>query len=89
MHIILTGATGSVGDGVLRLCLTLPHITRLSIMARRPFTLPSGDGLNTGKAQIIVHDDYTSYPSDVTDILKGAEACIWAQGVSQTAVSRK
>ncbi|KAJ7492289.1 hypothetical protein FB451DRAFT_1217741 [Mycena latifolia] len=86
MHIILTGATGSVGAPVLRQCLASPAITRLSILSRREFTLPTvGD---TQKAQIIIHEDYASYPSKVTDLLKGANGCIWAQGISQTEVSK-
>ncbi|KAJ7292988.1 hypothetical protein C8J57DRAFT_1267804 [Mycena rebaudengoi] len=88
MHIILTGATGSVGEGVLRNCLASPHVTHLSILTRRQFALPQ-DGLNTEKAQIIVHEDYTSYPSNVMEMLKGAEGCVWAQGISQSQVSKE
>jgi len=88
MHIVLTGATGTIGSAVLRACLASPNITRLSILSRREFPLPTGDGLDTEKAHIVVHTDYTSYPSRVTDLLKGAEGCIWAQGISQTQVSK-
>ncbi|KAJ7269387.1 hypothetical protein B0H12DRAFT_36102 [Mycena haematopus] len=89
MHIILTGATGTVGHPVLRYCLASPTITRLSILSRRQFTLPSGDGLDTQKAQIIVHDNFAAYPSSLTDLLQGAEGCVWAQGISQTQVSKE
>ncbi|KAF7337533.1 ARM repeat-containing protein [Mycena sanguinolenta] len=53
------------------------------------FTLPSGDGLDTQKAQIIVHDNFSAYPSSVTDLLQGADGCVWAQGISQTQVSKE
>ncbi|KAJ7170226.1 hypothetical protein C8R46DRAFT_1091607 [Mycena filopes] len=88
MHIILTGATGSVGTGVLRLCLASPEITRLSILSRRDFPLPTGEGIEPGKAEIIVHDNFTQYPSSLLDKLKGAHGCIWAQGISQTQVAK-
>ncbi|KAJ6520161.1 hypothetical protein C8R45DRAFT_853682 [Mycena sanguinolenta] len=89
MHIILTGATGTVGYPVLRQCLASPNITRVSILSRRQFTLPSGDGLDTQKAQIIVHDNFAAYPSTLTDLLQGADGCVWAQGISQTQVSKE
>jgi uncharacterized protein YbjT (DUF2867 family) len=89
MHIILTGATGTVGAAVLRNCLASPTVTRLSILSRRQFTLPVGDGLDAQKAQIIVHDNFAAYPSSLTDLLKGAEGCVWAQGISQNEVSKE
>jgi malate/lactate dehydrogenase len=89
MHIILTGATGTIGYPVLQLCLASPKVTRLSILSRRPFDLPSGDNVDTKKAQIILHEDYTNYPVELADQLKGAEACIWAQGVSQKDVPKE
>ncbi|KDQ62181.1 hypothetical protein JAAARDRAFT_122488 [Jaapia argillacea MUCL 33604] len=88
MHVILTGATGLVGGAALHHCLASPKITQLSILSRRQFTLPTGDNLDTKKAKIIVHTDYDSYPDDVTKLLKGAEGCIWAQGVSQNDVKK-
>ncbi|KAJ7109868.1 hypothetical protein C8R44DRAFT_883900 [Mycena epipterygia] len=89
MHLILTGATGSVGGPVLRQCLASPNVTRLSILSRRQFTLPVGDDLDTQKAEIIVHEDYATYPSTLTNLLKGANGVIWAQGVSQTEVPKE
>ncbi|KDQ62180.1 hypothetical protein JAAARDRAFT_30081 [Jaapia argillacea MUCL 33604] len=90
MHVILTGATGLVGGAALHHCLASPKVThgQLSILSRRQFTLPSGDNFDTKKAKIIVHTDYESYPDDVTKLLKGAESCIWAQGISQTEVKK-
>ncbi|KAF7303144.1 ARM repeat-containing protein [Mycena kentingensis (nom. inval.)] len=86
MHVILTGATGLVGGYVLRACLAEPAITQLSILSRRNFTLPTD--LDATKARIFVHTDYTSYAA-VSEELKGASACIWAQGISQTRVSKE
>lgn len=76
MHLILTGATGSVGGPVLRYCLASPNVTRLSILSRREFTLPVGDDLDTQKAEIIVHNDYATYPSTLINQLKGANGYV-------------
>ncbi|KAJ7040267.1 hypothetical protein C8F04DRAFT_1082987 [Mycena alexandri] len=74
MHIILSGPTG--------------HITRLSILSRRDFPLPTGEGMDPKKAEIIVHDNFAEYPSSLAERLKGAHGCIWAQGISQTQVAK-
>jgi len=93
MHIILTGATGSVGAPALLHCLASPSITRLSILSRRQFTLPSNTAglpnFDVKKAKIIVHKDFSTYPDEMLNALKGAEGCIWAQGISQTEVSKE
>lgn len=39
MHLILTGATGLIGSGVLDAMLATPEISRLSILSRRPVPL--------------------------------------------------
>jgi hypothetical protein len=89
MHIILTGATGTVGAAVLQRCLSSPNITQLSILSRRQFLLPTGNDLDVHKARVIVHEDYSSYPDELlSSTLRGAEACIWAQGVSQAEVPK-
>ncbi|KAF7297629.1 NAD(P)-bd-dom domain-containing protein [Mycena kentingensis (nom. inval.)] len=89
MHILLTGATGTVGNGVLRVALADPRITRLSILSRRDFALPAG--FDHSKAEVIVHTDYTQYPDALLDRLKaqGCTGCIWAQGISQTQVNKE
>ncbi|KAJ7610827.1 hypothetical protein FB45DRAFT_993384 [Roridomyces roridus] len=87
MHIILTGATGLIGSGTLRQCLSSPNITRVSILSRRQFALP--DDLDSSKATIIVHEKYDEYPPSLLDMVKGADGCIWAQGISQSQVSKE
>lgn len=89
MHLILTGATGTVGNAVLHHCLASPKVTRLSILSRRDFVLPEGDKFNTAKAEVIVHTNYTDYSPALLEKLKGSDGCIWAQGISQTQVSKE
>ncbi|KAH7101199.1 hypothetical protein BKA62DRAFT_749897 [Auriculariales sp. MPI-PUGE-AT-0066] len=89
MQLIISGATGQVGSGLLCACLTSPRITKLSILSRRAFELPTGPGLDVSKATIIVHKDFLNYPSEVLEQLKGATGAVWALGISQTKVSRE
>jgi uncharacterized protein YbjT (DUF2867 family) len=89
MHIILTGATGTIGADVLRHCLATPNITKLSILSRRQFDLPVDNKFDVQKAHVIVHKDFSTYPEELTTLLKGSEGCIWAQGISQTEVSKE
>ncbi|PQE04754.1 nucleoside-diphosphate-sugar epimerase protein [Rutstroemia sp. NJR-2017a BBW] len=85
MHIILTGATGLVGSGVLQTMLINPSITKLSILSRRP--VPQAE--NHNKANVIIHKDFTTYPESVLDQLKGAEGCVWALGISSVGMDRE
>ena len=85
MHLILTGATGLVGSSVLHYMLTNDAITAVSILSRRPVPMAEGHQ----KAKVILHSDFHSYPNDLLEQLKGASGCVWALGVSQSAVSRE
>lgn len=89
MHVILTGATGLIGSGVLAQMLAHMKsggpITRVSILSRSPVPMAEG------KANVVVirHADFKNYPPEVLKELSGAEACIWALGVSQTQVGKE
>ncbi|KAH7101200.1 hypothetical protein BKA62DRAFT_770735 [Auriculariales sp. MPI-PUGE-AT-0066] len=89
MHLIISGATGQVGAGLLRACLASPRVTRVSILSRRIFEVPSGPGLDVSKARVIVHTDYLNYPPAVLEQLKDATGAIWALGISQSKVSKE
>jgi NAD dependent epimerase/dehydratase family enzyme len=72
MHLILTGATGLVGAGVLHNMLHVPAVTKVSILSRRPVPMAEGHP----KANVIIHKDFTNYPSELLSQLEGAEgAC--------------
>lgn len=89
MHVILTGATGLVGSGALAQVLasmkTGGPISRLSILSRSPVPMAEGQENVT----VIQHKDFEKYPPEVLKQLEGAEACIWAQGISQTQVGKE
>ncbi|APA11954.1 hypothetical protein SS1G_05510 [Sclerotinia sclerotiorum 1980 UF-70] len=88
MHLILTGATGLVGSGILQTMLTNPSITKLSILSRNPVSLAETHP-NHEKATVILHSDFKKYPENVLEQLKGADGCVWALGTSSSGVDRE
>jgi uncharacterized protein YbjT (DUF2867 family) len=80
VKIILFGATGMVGQGVLRECLLDPEIDRVLTIGR------SATGQRHEKLQEIVHGD----PSNLTaveDRLRGYDACFFCLGVSSVGMT--
>jgi hypothetical protein len=69
MHLLLTDATGLVGSAVLHHMLTLPSITQITILSRRP--VPQAEGHT--KTTVVIHEDFGVYGDDVLGRLKGAE----------------
>lgn len=85
MHLILTGATGLVGAGVLHQMLVNSAVTKISILSRRPVAFAEGKD----KVRVYIHKDFHSYPKEILDELRGAKGCVWALGVSQNDVDAK
>ncbi|KAI0908308.1 hypothetical protein F4823DRAFT_500482 [Ustulina deusta] len=86
MHLILTGATGLVGSGVLDAMIKMKGVTKISILSRRP--VPMAEDAKDPRINVIIHKDFTKYDS-VLNQLKGARGCVWALGISQTQVSKE
>lgn len=97
MHLILTGATGLVGGGVLDAMLAMPDITRISILTRRPVPqldarIQANDPVasNKDRVRVILHKDFAKYDDALLQgPLKGAAGVVWALGISQVAVSKE
>ena len=81
MHLILTGATGLVGASVLHNMLAQESISRSSILSRRPVKMAEGHAT----ANVI----FKNYDQALLDELKDAHGCVWAQGISQNAVTKE
>ena len=75
MKIILFGASGMVGQGVLRECLRDDAVTQILSVGR------SATGQQHGKLIEIVRDDFLDY-SDIEPQLAGYDACFFCLGVS-------
>ncbi len=72
MRIILFGATGMIGRGVLLECLADPNVSHVLSIGRR------ATDMQHVKLEQIVHDDFTDY-SGIGEHLVGFDACfcIW------------
>jgi uncharacterized protein YbjT (DUF2867 family) len=75
MKVLVFGATGMVGQGVLRECLRDPGVTGVVALVRRP-SLPAHPRLRE-----IVHGDFFDYRA-VEGELAGLDACFFCLGVS-------
>ena len=79
MKILLFGATGLAGGGVLRACLDAPDVGEVRAVVRR------STGVRDPKLREIVHDNYRDY-SAIADAFAGVDACFFCLGVSVSQV---
>lgn len=82
MKVIVYGATGMVGQGVLRECLRDPEVEQVLVVGRSP------SGIEDPKLREIVRDDLFDY-ADVEDELRGYDACFFCLGVSAAGMSEE
>jgi uncharacterized protein YbjT (DUF2867 family) len=82
MHVVLFGATGMIGTGVLLECLDDPSIESVRTVGRTP------PGRTHAKLTHIAHGDLTDL-SAVEDELAGVDACLWCLGVSAGGMSEE
>src|SRR4030081_3289878 len=75
MKVILFGATGMVGQGVLRECLLDPDVQQILSIVRTP------SGQQHAKLPELVHPDFFDY-SAIESHLTGFDACFFCLGVS-------
>ncbi|MFC0111943.1 hypothetical protein [Kibdelosporangium aridum] len=80
MKIILFGATGTIGQGVLAYCLEHPDVEKILAVTRR------GIGLEHPKLRELEHDDFTDY-SAVAGQFEGYDACFWCLGRTASVLS--
>ena len=80
MRIILFGATGMLGRGVLLECLADPAVSHVFSIGRR------ATDVQHVKLKQIVHDDFIDY-SGIGEQLAGFDACFFCLGVSSVGMS--
>jgi uncharacterized protein YbjT (DUF2867 family) len=82
MKVILFGATGMVGQGVLRECLLDADVETVLAVGRSP------TGVQNAKLREIVHDNFLDF-STIESQLAGYDACFFCLGVSSVGMSEE
>ncbi|MFB6827495.1 NAD-dependent epimerase/dehydratase family protein [Streptomyces hydrogenans] len=80
MRIIVFGATGMVGQGVLEACLREEEVTEVLVVGRTP------TGRSHPKLRELHHEDFTDFTA-VKDQLAGYDACFYCLGTSAVGMS--
>jgi len=75
MKVLLFGATGMIGQGVLRECLLDPRVTEVLVIGRGPC------GQVNPKLRELIHSDFFDY-SAIEGELTGLDACCFCLGVT-------
>jgi uncharacterized protein YbjT (DUF2867 family) len=82
MNIILTGATGMVGEGVLLECLDNPAVTKVLVVGRKHYELKHP------KLSELIVPDFLKI-SDYAERLKGYDACFFCAGISSVGMNEE
>src|SRR5271156_940442 len=80
MKVVMFGATGMVGQGVLRECLLDPEIEQVLSVVR------SATGQSHEKLREVVHSDFMDF-SGIEAELTGCDACFFCLGVSSAGMT--
>ena len=82
MKVIIFGATGMVGQGVLRECLLDREVESVLTIGR------GATGQQNGKLREIVHQDFADF-SAIAESLSGYDACFFCLGVSSVGMTEQ
>lgn len=82
LKIIVTGATGMVGEGVLLECLNNPKVSHILSVSRKP------SGLQHPKLKEILVADFMQLTDDEKQ-LAGYDACFYCMGISSLGLDEK
>ena len=80
LKVIITGATGMIGEGVLHECLNHPEVEKVLVITRKSC------GYSNPKLTEIIHDNFLDFTS-ISDSLKGYNACYFCLGVTSVGKS--
>ncbi len=82
LPILLTGATGMVGEGVLHECVLDENIEKIVVLGRKPC------GYNHPKVSDLVTPDLMEL-SAIESQLSGFDACLFCSGISSVGVNQE
>jgi uncharacterized protein YbjT (DUF2867 family) len=80
MRVLIFGATGMVGQGVLRECLLDADVSLVQAVGR------TATGVKDAKLREVVHSDLMHY-AEIEEKLRGFDACFFCLGVSSAGMS--
>ncbi|SFH06399.1 NAD-dependent epimerase/dehydratase family protein [Pedobacter insulae] len=75
LKVIITGATGMVGEGVLQECIANPMVEKILLINRRV------SGYTNPKIEEILHSNFNDITL-IAEIISGYDACYFCAGVS-------
>jgi nucleoside-diphosphate-sugar epimerase len=81
LKVIITGATGMVGEGVLLECLAHPDVSEIVVINRKP------GGVSDPKLREIIHADFFDL-APIESQLRGYDACFFCLGTSSVGMSK-
>lgn len=81
------GATGTIGDGLLKAAMNDPHVRKIHVITRRPSPRIE-EGVAAGKVVMTMHEDYLDY-SAIRGIMTELDAVFWALGLSGIGLDRE
>jgi len=82
IRVIITGATGMVGEGVLHECLLHPDIEKILVINRKPC------GVTHPKLQEILHTNFYDL-SPIAEQMRDYNACFFCLGVSSVGMKEQ
>ena len=82
MHVVLFGATGMVGHGVLTALLEDPAVTRVTALSRRK------TGRAHPKLHEVIHQDFTNYRG-LDSVFADAHATLFCLGTSSAGLTEQ
>ncbi|UTA69800.1 NAD-dependent epimerase/dehydratase family protein [Emticicia sp. 21SJ11W-3] len=82
VNVIVTGATGMVGEGVLHECLLHNEVAQVLVINRKPC------GVQHPKLKEIIHNDFHDF-SAIESQLTGYNACFFCLGVSSVGMKEE
>jgi nucleoside-diphosphate-sugar epimerase len=80
MNVVMFGATGMIGQGVLRECLIDPGVERVLSVGR------AATGRGHPKLRDLVHLDFSNFSAIAND-MTGYDACFFCLGVSSAGMT--
>ncbi|MDI1356299.1 MAG: epimerase [bacterium] len=81
-RVILTGATGMVGEGVLHECLLHADVEAVLVITRKAIATQHA------KLKVVVHEDFYDF-STIAEQLTGYDSCLFCLGVSSVGMKEK